>query len=176
MGKFNWKDAVSAVAPVLATTLGGPLAGAAVKTISEAVLGKSNGSETEIEVALKNASPELLAQLKQADQQFAEHMATLGVDLERIAHHDRVSARELAKADIWTPRVLAGVVMAGFFACVGFVLAGKVNVSGEVGVLVGTMIGYASAKADQVVSFYFGSTANSAEKTRLLAKADSIKV
>lgn len=38
-------------------------------------------------------------------------------------------------------------------------------------VLAGTVIGYLSAKAEQVVAYYFGSTAGSAKKSELLAQA-----
>jgi hypothetical protein len=36
--------------------------------------------------------------------------------------------------------------------------------------LVGTMIGYASAKADQVVSYYFGSSAGSKAKDETIRR------
>jgi len=42
-------------------------------------------------------------------------------------------------------------------------------------VMAGTLIGYLSAKADQVLSFFFGSTAGSQRKTELLSKAESVK-
>jgi|GEM_PF-4281121 len=38
-----------------------------------------------------------------------------------------------------------------------------------------TLIGYVSAKAEQVVSYYFGSSAGSSRKDALLAQAPPIK-
>ena len=38
-------------------------------------------------------------------------------------------------------------------------------------VLAGTLVGYLSAKAEQVLAYYFGSTKGSADKTALLADA-----
>ena len=85
MASFDWKGTISAVAPALATALGGPLAGIAVQQISTAVLGKPDGKEAEVAQALSAGGPELLEKLKQADNEFAEKMAGLNVDLEKIA-------------------------------------------------------------------------------------------
>lgn len=157
---------VAPFAPVVATALGGPGAGAAVKLLSRKLLGKDNGTESEVEAALANATPEQLLALKQADYDFE-------LEQERIHQADRDSARDREKAtgDVWTPRVLAGVVMVGFFAAVGYVFSGKVGLTGEQGMLVGTLVGYVSAKADQVISYYFGSSAGSKQKTDALARA-----
>jgi hypothetical protein len=38
---------------------------------------------------------------------------------------------------------------------------------------IGTLIGYVSAKADQVVSYYFGSSSGSKEKTQAMTDAMS---
>lgn len=62
------------------------------------------------------------------------------------------------------PTYLATVTIIGFFATVGYVLSGKLNLSGEQGILIGTIIGYVSAKADQVLSYYFGSSSSSSRK------------
>jgi len=50
---FNWKSILGTVAPGLATALGGPLAGMAVQAVSNAVLGKQDGSDDEIAAAIK---------------------------------------------------------------------------------------------------------------------------
>lgn len=174
---MNWKKLVGAVAPTLATALGGPLAGAAVAAVGKAILGKENATEDEIEAAVASASPEMLLRLKEADNSFKLEMEKLGVDLERIHSADRDSARrrEVAAGDPWTPRVLSAVIISGFFACVGYVLAGKAQISGEAGVLVGSLIGYVSAKADQVVSYFFGSSAGSKAKTDALERMSGQK-
>ena len=49
---------LSQVAPSIATALGGPLAGIAVKTLSNALLGHESGTEEDVATALQNASPE----------------------------------------------------------------------------------------------------------------------
>ncbi len=171
---MDWKKIVGAVAPTLATALGGPLAGMAAAAVSDALLGKPNGSEAEIATALQAGGPDALLRLKQADQAFAVRMQELGIDLERVHANDRADARgrEVKTGDKATPRVLAGLIVGGFLLMVWFVLAGHVGgLKDPVAAgLIGTLIGYVSAKADQVVSYYFGSSAGSAEKTALLGK------
>lgn len=78
---FNWKGIVKGVAPTIATVLGGPLAGMGVKAISEAILGKPDGTETDIALALQGATPEMLVKIKDAEHTFKEKMRKLDIDL-----------------------------------------------------------------------------------------------
>jgi len=170
----DWKNLVKTVAPGLATALGGPLAGAAVQTISTAVLGKPDGTEEEVAVAVASGGADALLKLKEAENAFTIKMKELGVDLEKVHAGDRNSAREreVKTGDVWTPRILAATIIGGFLAMVASVLLGKVTgITDPVAAgMIGTLIGYVSAKADQVVSYYFGSSAGSAAKTDLLAR------
>ena len=49
----NWKAIVGTVAPALATALGGPLAGVAVKAIADKVLGKPAATEADVAAAIE---------------------------------------------------------------------------------------------------------------------------
>lgn len=171
---MDWKKIVSAVAPALGTALGGPLAGLAVSTIGDALVGKPTVADGEIVAALTAGGPDALARLREADRQFAARMRELDIDLERLHQADRASARdrEARTSDRWTPRILAGVILGGFMGVVGYVITGRAAGLTDplVAGLVGTLIGYVSAKADQVVSYYFGSSSGSAEKNAILAK------
>ena len=168
---MDWKKTIAAVAPVLgqALTVVNPMAGLAVQAVSNAILGKPDGSEDEIARAVMGATPDQLLALKQADQQFKIDLEKIGVDLEKIAQHDRESAREREKKlGGWSNPVLAAIVVGGFFWVVWHVLHDQASLSGPEAGIVGTLVGYVSAKADQVVSYYFGSSAGSKQKTDLL--------
>ena len=171
--RVNWKSIIGSVAPTLATALGGPLAGAATRAISVAVLGKPDAKEKELEAALEMADPEVFERIKKADQEFAVKMKSLDVDLEDIAQKDRLSARlrEKLVGGKANP-ILAGIIIAGFLIMVWYVLTKGLNAEMDPGMaaLAGTLIGYVSAKADQVVSYYFGSSAGSKEKTSVFQK------
>lgn len=170
---FDWKSVISSVAPTLATALGGPLAGAAVSAISEALFGKKDASEREISAILKTADPELLIKLKQVDNEFALKMKELDINLEKFSYDDRANARmrESTVRDN-TNKILAYSIVGAFIALVGATILGQAKVDS---VLAGTLVGYLSAKCEQVLAYYFGSTRGSDKKTDLLAKAEAIK-
>ncbi len=170
---FDWKSIVSAVAPTIATAFGGPLAGAGVAAISQAILGKKDGTEKEIALALQGATPEVLAAIKKADQEFAVKMKELDIDLERMVYDDRADARTreaLVKDNM--NKTLAFMIVGGFLALVGSCVLGWAKIDSA---LAGTLVGYLSAKAEQVLAYYFGSSKGSDQKTGLLAKAQPIK-
>ncbi|TAN55343.1 MAG: hypothetical protein EPN26_05475 [Rhodospirillales bacterium] len=174
---MDWKKIVGTVAPSIATALGGPLAGLATQAIAGA-FGLGDGvDEDTVASAVTNATPEQLLGLKKADQDFAIKMRELDVDLERLAAGDRDSARKReVEAKDWTPKVLAFVIIGGFFAVVAFVLGkGISGMDAAAAAFAGSLVGYVSAKAEQVVAYYFGSSAGSARKDALLAHAPAIK-
>jgi uncharacterized membrane protein len=169
--KDNWKDVVRTVAPVLGTALGGPLGGIAARTISSAILGTPDGSEDDIAAAVNAATPEQLVALKKADNDFQVEMRRLEVDLERIATQDRASARQReVQTKSFANPILAAIIIGGFFAVVAYVLTGSEILTGQTAGIIGTLIGYVSAKADMVATYYFGSSAGSARKTDLMSE------
>lgn len=164
----NWKKIVGSIAPTLATALGGPMAGLAVKALGGALLGDENAKESAVAAAVAAAGPDDLLKLKQANHDFESKMAELGVDLERIAAADRDSARSMQKENkAWIVPVLGTLTVAGFFGVVAWVLTGRVSLEST---LLGFVLGQVSAKAEQVYNFYFGSSAGSKEKTQHLAQ------
>jgi hypothetical protein len=172
-------------APWIATVVGvavpaaAPFLGVASKLLTNG-LGKTVAPTADaITSALSEAmaNPDQLAKLKQIDDDFAVQMKQLGIesveDFEKIAADDRASARnrEIQVRD-WTPRVLAYAVISAFiFVCV-YVLSGHAKVET---VLAGTLIGYISAKAELVLTYYFGSSADGERKTELLAQAPPVQ-
>lgn len=164
---FDWKRVVGTVAPTIATALGGPLAGLAVKAIGGALGLGEGASEAEIEAKIAGATPADLLALKKADQDFAVKMRELDVDLERIAAGDRDSARKMQQeTKSWAPPVLASVVVGGFIAASVAVLGGWVDGLKDplVAALVGSVIGNITAATMLVLNFYFGTSASSRAK------------
>ncbi len=159
---------VRTVAPSIASAVGGPLAGMATRAISEALLGKPDGTEQELENAVASATPEQLLALKKAEQEFAVKMRELDIDLERISNEDRDSARnrEVSLRD-WTPRVLAGLITVGYFGVLFWMLRfGLPNTGSSEALLV--MLGALGTAWGGVVAYYFGSSAGSKEKTEAM--------
>jgi hypothetical protein len=95
--------------------------------------------------------------------------------LEKIAADDRASAREreAKTGDSITPRLIAVCVIAGFFTVLlGMMFLDTPKESREPLLI---LLGSLGAAFTAVIGYYFGSTANSAEKTRLLAQSQPAK-
>jgi hypothetical protein len=159
------------VAPTIATALGGPLAGVAVKALSGVLLGHENGSEDEVKVAMASASPDQLAALKKIDADFKVSMKELDIDLERIAAGDRDSARKMqTETKDWTPKALAFFITFGFFGALIWIMVFGIPQTGTEVLLM--MLGSLSTSWTGVVQFYYGSSAGSKAKNDLLAAKD----
>jgi len=163
-------DLVRTVAPSIASAVGGPLAGMATRAISEALLGKPDGTEAELVEAAAKATPEQLLALREAENSFAVKMRELDIDLERIANEDRASARDReVKAGDYTPRILAGLITLGYFGVLFWMLRfGLPNTGSSEALLV--MLGALGTAWGGVVAYYFGSSAGSKAKDDLIRK------
>lgn len=170
---FDWKSTLATVAPALATALGTPVAGLAVQAgLSALGISPSDNHDdnvTALATAMPKATPEQLLALKNADNQFKLDMKKLDLRPEELEVEDRKSARDAYSAtkDVMVPSIAAVVILAFIGVVVG-VLFGHVAVNGA---LAGTLIGYLSAKAEQVLAFYFGSSKGSKNKDDALAQA-----
>jgi len=159
------------VAPSIATALGGPLAGVAVRTLSNALFGHEDASEQQVSEALSNASPEQLAAIKKIDADFKVQMKSLDIDLERIAAGDRDSARQMQQnTKDSTPKILAYFITFGFFGALIYILVFGIPKSGTEVILM--MLGSLSTSWTGVVQFYYGSSAGSKAKTDALTAKD----
>jgi hypothetical protein len=165
---MDWKAILGTVAPTLATALVGPLGGLAVKAIGDA-LGMDDATQETVAKALSGATPADLLKLKEADQAFSVKMRELDIDLDRITAGDRDSARkrEAAVGDK-TARNLAYLIVGAFVGMCCAILFDKAKVDT---VLAGTVIGYLSAKAEQVAGYYFGSSSSSKAKDETISRA-----
>ena len=148
---------IGSVAPTIATALGGPIAGMAVKALSGALFGNENGTEDEIKAALANPTADQLVALKTVDANFKTQMKSLDIDLERIAADDRNSARQMAiQTHDWTPRILAVVVICAWVFIQWHLL--NSTIPPEMRELVARVLGTLDAALTLVLSYYFGAS------------------
>lgn len=161
-------DWLKSIAPTVATALGGPLAGLAVDAIGTA-LGLPEATKETVTQALQGTTmtPDQVAALKQAELALQQQEKELGFRFADLEVRDRDGARnrEIQVKDK-TNRNLAYGVVGAFIALVGATLMGWARVDS---VLAGTLVGYLSAKAEQILAYYFGSSQSSDRKTELLA-------
>lgn len=162
------KRAIAGAAPRLAHALGGPLASAAVTQISKAIFGDGAVNEDKIGAAIEALNPEQLAALRKADHQFALAARALGVEEERIAAGDRASARNRqTQMDDMTPSVLGALIIGGFFLTLAVMVARRLPEGAETEFSI--MLGALATMTAAVVNYFFGSSAGSKEKTRLMS-------
>lgn len=166
----DWKQIVATVAPGLATVLGGPLAGAAIGALSQAVLGKPDGNESDLAAVISGASPDVLAKIKETEAKLKTDLTNAGIEWEQIAASDRASARqrEVETKDN-TTKILAFLFVLLYFAMLWAVW--KFPVSSDMKDTLNTLIGVLTAALAAIINYYFGSSAGSAEKNAILKKA-----
>lgn len=121
---MDWTKIIATVAPWIGTALGGPFGGMAVTAAANA-LGLGEKTTDAIKQVISGATPEQMLALKEADQNFALQMQSLGFqnvkDLEAIAAADRDSARKMQmenKSNM--PAIITSGVLSSF---IGMALA-----------------------------------------------------
>jgi hypothetical protein len=171
---FDWKTALSAIAPTIATALGGPFAGLAVEALG-AALGMNGASEKDVQSMLEKGrlTGDQIVQLRNAEDSLKLRMRELDIQEDQLYASDRDSARNReAVVQDGTNRTLAYVVVGAFIAMVAATLLGYAQIDS---VLAGTLVGYLSAKCEQVLAYYFGSTKSGERKTELLAASAPVE-
>lgn len=179
-------DAVADFAPGLATVLtatgvGAPV-GAAVMAVGALSKAFGLGTQAKPEDVLQaiSADPEIKLKAMVAENDFKAEMGRqeierLKVELEttKAVLADIQSAREREKSvKDNVNKILAYSIVGGFLAMVGATLLGYAKVES---VLAGTLVGYLSAKCEQVLAYYFGSSKGSQAKTDIIARSPAIK-
>lgn len=160
------KQILATVAPLLGTAIGGPFGALAGVALSKA-LGTPAGDDKAAETALLGASPEVLAAMKKADEDFKIQMKQLDITEEKLTYDDTASARQMAVATKdTTPRNLAYMLLGGTGVAIAAVLLGYAKVESA---LAGTLIGYMISECKAVMQYYFGSSAGSQTKDDTIA-------
>lgn len=172
------KRILGAVAPTIATALGGPLAGAAVSMVAEKIgldtTAVKPGVPTEEAVvkAIEGGDPTTWAQIKEAEREFVVRMRELDIDVEKIHQQDRDSARQRQiQLKDKAPGILAGFIMAVFSAVMVLqflIVFREITIDPSSMRVLDASLGILSAAVISVVSFYFGSSAGSQRKTELM--------
>ena len=168
--KKGWKSVLGAVAPALATALGGPLAGLAVREIGGKLLGNESASESDVAAAIAGGTPDMLLKLKELDLQFQARMAELGVELERLDNADRsdARARQVALRD-WVPTALAIGNAAAFFILLFLMLSRAIPEGNKSAFDI--LLGMLGGNLLTVMTYYFGSSRGSRAKDEVIGRA-----
>jgi hypothetical protein len=186
---------VKAGSPLLADMLTGPNSELARAALGRALVGDDQASYQEIAAAISN-TPDALLKVREAEEQFLSGLDSAGlaldqlatqvqakrldtlVQMETLAQRDRQSARQ-RQIDMHdsTNKWLAFAVTVGFFLVLTALIATKYvpAVKGAVydqsfNAVLQTMLGVLGTAWVSIITFYFGSSIGSKEKTALLAE------
>lgn len=190
----GWKDVVSAVAPGLATILGGPLAGGVVSILTEKLLGGSTGDPVQDEAKIAGIlagpmTPELRAKIVESETAFKIEAMKVGLEEKRIAADTErayladvqqartsMTAIQTSEAAPWWVKaqqpILALLAVIGFLACIGMLFA--ISFSGSImDTTVKDILIYALGTLTGVVlmiyNFFFGTSDGSRRNQQALA-------
>ncbi len=164
---MDWKQVVGTVAPGLATALGGPMAGVAVRGIASALLGDEDVATVDVEDAVLRASPSDLRKLKQAELVFRQQMKELEIDLEALHAADRESARRRqVETGDQMPAFIAFAALFGFFGILTAMIFVDLPQGSEAPLNV--MLGALGSLVVAIGNYYFGSSAGSSAKNQLI--------
>jgi hypothetical protein len=170
---FDWKRTLATVAPALATALGGPMAGVAVRIAAEKLGMDPNAtSESDLATAVASGDPSILLKLREAEADLKIEMRRLDIDLQRINVDDRKSARDLAAIKGLAPQMILGTVYTGgFIWLLVSLFTGDVTIEPEQKEIANVLLGILGAGQAQVLNFFFGSSTGSKQKDAAAALA-----
>ena len=151
------------VAPVLATAIAGPAGGAAVGWLADK-LGVPDATVEGITEAL-TGNPEMTMKLKELDLEYAK-MDAADRDSARQAYAAVATSENATKLDKAVVPVLALGTVALAFLFIGFLIF--IDVAPDQQQMIIFALGFITSSAGQVLSFYFGSSQGSKDKTKEL--------
>ena len=148
------------VAPVLATAVAGPAGGAAVGWIASK-LGIPDDTIEGVTKAL-TGNPEMTLKLKELDLEYAK-LDAQDRDSARQAYAQVATSEHATKLDKVVVPVLALGVVGLAFTLIGVLMF--VNTPTDQQQIIIFALGFITSAAGQVLSFYFGSSQGSKDKT-----------
>jgi hypothetical protein len=169
---MDWQSILKSLAPTVASAVLGPLGGVAVAAIGN-ILGVSDATQDKIADVVKSASltPEQVGKLKELELEYQENERTRNFKYAELVFADRDSARKAS---------VAGNTQRPLFWLSILLLAGSIGTEGVVlfhgypstipEMVVGRVLGLLDAVSMMVLSYWYGTSSGSAEKTQLLTQ------
>jgi hypothetical protein len=168
---MDWIDTLKRLAPTVATALGGPLAGAAVSAIG-GILGAPDATVDSIGKVISDGqlTPEHLAELRKLEAEYQNNEKERGFRYAELAFRDRDSARAASvsggtqKMLFWMSIVLLALTLGTEVAVLFYGYPPHTS-----DIVVGRVLGLMDAVALMVLSYWYGTSSGSAQKTQLLS-------
>lgn len=166
---MNWLDTIKTIAPVVASALGGPLAGAAVTAIG-GMFGIAEPTQDKIKAAIENGqmTGEQISGIRALELKLKADEAERGFKYSELEFKDRDSARNMnIQTGAKTPAVLTWIIVAIVLSLEGAILFNGLP-QGVSELVTGRILGTLDMSLMMVLAFWFGTTYGSGKKTELL--------
>lgn len=192
---MDFKAIIGALAPTAGLLLGGPLGGMAGKAIAAAIGVDDSGSPSDVATRVADAiqsgslTGDQIAALRAADNALKVRLRELDLDEMRLnadtdkaylldtqsartAHAGNQSVYWLGIAVLATfALVMAAAMWGSYLILSGGITIKDIGIVAAVFSFLGTIVGYVAANAQQVISYFFGSSRGSKEKTDAMSNA-----
>lgn len=166
---FNWKSALSTVAPMIGTAIGGPFGGMAANA-ALSLLGvepEEGNEEVQLEQAIKGMTAEQAIKLKQAEKDWVATMRELEIKEESLHSEGRKDARKFAANTSILPQViLSALYTIGYFVVMYMFITGGVTIADGIKSEFNMVLGVMTAAQIQIMNFWFGSSSGSKSKDK----------
>ena len=171
---MNWLETISKVAPVVASALGGPLAGVAVTALGE-LFGISEPTQSKIQAVIENGqmTGEQITAIRTLEMQLKADEAERGFRYSELEFKDTANARQLkiATGSLF-PELLSTFVSLGFFGVLAWMLY-KPSAMESQPLLI--MLGTLGAAFGSVIAYWLGNNKGSDRTKELLANSAQSK-
>lgn len=167
---MDWLDTIRKIAPTVASVLGGPAAGMAVSAIG-AIIGEDNPTVSSISKAITDGklTADHLAEIRKLELDYQNQEKERGFKYEELVFKDRDSARQMAiSTQSLTPSLLTWIIVTITLLMEASLLFNEVP-KGVDPLVMGRILGTMDGALMLVLSFWFGSSSSSKQKTELLA-------
>ena len=167
-------DFLMKIAPTVASALLGPLGGVAVAGITK-ILGIDGGTVADVTKAISDGrvTPEQVAEIRKLELQYQADEKERGFRYSELEFKDKDSARQMQIATkSSTPTVLTYMITVGFFSILGLMLYDEAVVNSPPLLI---KLGSLGTAWTGCISYWFGTTSGSIQKTNLLAASAPTK-
>ena len=166
---MDWLSTIKTVAPTVAASLGGPLAGEAVTALI-GIVGGTGQEDVRKAIESGRLTAEQISQLRQLELQFQENERERGFKYAELAFKDRDSARQANVAG-GTQKARFGLSVVLLVLCLGTEVTVLVKglPQGTSELVVGRVLGLLDAIAMTVLAYWYGTSSSSAVKTEIMS-------
>lgn len=170
---MDWLATLKSLAPTVASALFGPLGGAAIAAVGD-LLGVSNATKDKISEIIQSGqmTPEQVGKIRELELEYQNNEKERGFRYAELSFKDRDSARQ-ANVQGGTQKMLFWMSITLLIACLGCeILVLFRGYPPEIPeIIVGRVLGLMDAVAMLVLSYWYGTTNGSAQKSELLAQS-----